>query len=88
MMQYKIMELGLNKELASIHNTQKQIAKMQGKGSDDEEEEEEEEEAEGEPEAEANASDKQEEGEKSDDKQEWRFIILKLILCSHNYTFL
>ena len=69
MMQYKIMELGLNKELASIHNTQKQIAKMQGKGSDDEEEEEEEE-AEEEPEAEANASDKQEEGEKSDDKQE------------------
>jgi hypothetical protein len=67
MMQYKIMELGLNKELASIHNTQKQIAKMQGKGSDDEEEEEEEEE----PEAVANASDKQEEGEKSDDdKQE------------------
>ena len=67
MMQYKIMEVGLNKELASIHNTQKQIAKMQGKGSDDEEEEEE---AEEEPEAEANASDKQEEGEKSDDKQE------------------
>jgi hypothetical protein len=67
MMQYKIMELGLNKELASIHNTQKQIAKMQGKGSDDEEEEEE---AEEEPEAEANASDKQEEGEKSDYKQE------------------
>ena len=55
MMQYKIMELGLNKELASIHNTQKQIAKMQGKGSHDEEEEEEEEEAEEEPEAEANA---------------------------------
>jgi len=70
MMQYKIMELGLNKELASIHNTQKQIAKMQGKGSDDEEEEEEEEEAEEEPEADANASDKQEEGEKSDEKQE------------------
>ena len=67
MMQYKIMELGLNKELASIHNTQKQIAKMQGKGSDDEEEGEE---AEEEPEAEANASDMQEEGEKSDDKQE------------------
>ena len=42
MMQYKVMELGLNKELASIHNTQKQIAKMQGKGSDDEDEEEEE----------------------------------------------
>jgi hypothetical protein len=69
MMQYKIMELGLNKELASIHNTQKQIAKMQGKGSE-EEEDGEEEEAEEEPEAEANASDKQEEGEKSDDKQE------------------
>ena len=73
MMQYKIMELGLNKELASIHNTQKQIAKMQGKGSDDEEEEEEneeEEQAEEEPEAEGNASDKQVDGEKSDDKQE------------------
>ena len=73
MMQYKVMELGLNKELASIHNTQKQIAKMQGKGSDDEDEEEEEEEeeqAEEEPEAEGNASEKQEEGEKADDKQE------------------
>ena len=42
MMQYKIMELGLNKELASIHQTQKQIAKMQGKASDDGEDDEEE----------------------------------------------
>ena len=74
MMQYKIMELGLNKELASIHNTQKQIAKMQGKGSDDEEEEEEEEDedeqAQEEPEPESNATEKQEEVEKCDDKQE------------------
>ena len=40
MMQYKIMEVGLNKELASIHQTQKEIAKMQGNNGEDEEEEE------------------------------------------------
>ena len=39
MLQYKIMELGLNKELLSIQNTQKEIKRMQGEAAGGEEEE-------------------------------------------------
>ena len=34
MLQYKIMELGLNKELLSIQNTQKEIKRMQGEAAE------------------------------------------------------
>ena len=60
MMQYKIMELGLNKELASIHQTQMEIAKMQGNIGDDDEEEE----------GDNNDNEEPEEGDKPDDDQQ------------------
>ncbi len=68
MMQYKVMELGLNKELAQIKITQKEISKMQGKSGEDEDEEDEEE-------VEDDNNDKEdqdepEESDKPDDKQE------------------
>ena len=41
MLQYKVMEMGLNKELLSIQKTQDEIKAMQGEiGKEDEEEEE------------------------------------------------
>jgi hypothetical protein len=59
MMQYKIMELGLNKELASIHQTQMEIAKMQGNIGDDDEEE-----------GDNNDNEEPEEADKPDDDQQ------------------